>query len=81
MSTGASSSLRLISSSSSPSIFTVMSVCLSLHRGWLTLGSCTSASYWLGTVTSQDTVDEGLIPRGQLGVASRVGDDASGLIL
>lgn len=69
-----------MSSSSCPSSFTLMAVCPSLHFGWLTFKNCSSAWYWLGSMTTQDTVEEGLIPRGQLGVASRV-SGPSGLIL
>ncbi|TNN61842.1 hypothetical protein EYF80_027959 [Liparis tanakae] len=71
LSSASSSSLRLNISSSSPSIITLMAVCRSAHLGWLRLTKCTCASYWLGTETIQETVDECRIPRGQLGVASR----------
>ena len=43
------------------------------QEGWVTLGNWTRARNWGGTWTIQDTVDEGLMPSGQLGVASRAG--------
>ena len=50
-----------------------MLVCRWAQLGWVTLENWTRARYWGGTWTIQDTVDEGLMPSGQLGVASRAG--------